>query len=95
MVSMTTITCACGCRQKREVRTADVNRGWGLYINKSHKAKHKNHMKQYQHKTGTRRVRGIRPRKVADEEHYDDFYGPLTFNADGSFTLDEQDMSVQ
>lgn len=32
-------TCACGCKEKFFPRIADVNRGWGLYINKSHKAK--------------------------------------------------------
>lgn len=40
MASMQTITCACGCRQTRQVRTADVKRGWGKYINKQHKARH-------------------------------------------------------
>ena len=36
---MVTITCACGCGESREVRLADVNRGWGKYLNKSHKAR--------------------------------------------------------
>lgn len=40
MASMTEITCKCGCGRKREVRTADVKRGWGLYFSKSCKAKH-------------------------------------------------------
>lgn len=35
---MTEITCKCGCGRKREVRTADVKRGWGLYFSKSCKA---------------------------------------------------------
>lgn len=39
MASMTEITCHCGCGRKREVRTADVNRGWGKYFSKSCKAK--------------------------------------------------------
>lgn len=37
---MRTIECACGCGQKREVREADYQRGWGLYMDKSHKQKH-------------------------------------------------------
>lgn len=36
---MTEITCACGCGRKKEVRTADVKRGWGKYYSKSCKAK--------------------------------------------------------
>jgi hypothetical protein len=40
MAKMTTITCKCGCGLTREVRQADVNRGWGLYYDKSHKARH-------------------------------------------------------
>ena len=38
--SMQEITCKCGCGNRRMVRTADVKRGWGLYFNKSCKAKH-------------------------------------------------------
>lgn len=40
MAKMVEITCACGCRQKRMVREADRKRGWGKYIDKSHKARH-------------------------------------------------------
>lgn len=38
MPSMTEITCACGCGRKKEVRVADVKRGWGKYFSKSCKA---------------------------------------------------------
>ena len=40
MAKMVTITCKCGCGRTREVRQADVNRGWGLFYNKSCKARH-------------------------------------------------------
>ena len=40
MAKMITIECACGCKQTREVRYSDVKRGWGKYIDKSHKARH-------------------------------------------------------
>lgn len=40
MASMTEITCACGCGRKKQVRTADVKRGWGKYYDKSCKARH-------------------------------------------------------
>ena len=39
MTSMTEIICKCGCGRKKEVRTADVKRGWGKYYSKSCKAK--------------------------------------------------------
>jgi len=39
MAAMTEIICKCGCGRKKMVRTADVKRGWGLYFNKSCKAK--------------------------------------------------------
>ena len=37
---LTIQTCACGCGEQFEARTADVNRGWGKYFSKSCKAKH-------------------------------------------------------
>ena len=40
MAKMVEITCACGCGEKRMVRVADRKRGWGKYIDKSHKARH-------------------------------------------------------
>jgi hypothetical protein len=39
MASMQEITCKCGCKMKKMVRTADVKRGWGLFFSKSCKAK--------------------------------------------------------
>lgn len=38
MAHMTEITCICGCKRKKMVRTADVKRGWGKYFSKSCKA---------------------------------------------------------
>jgi len=38
MGKKTEITCACGCGLKRLVEVADVKRGWGKYLNKSHLA---------------------------------------------------------
>jgi len=40
MAKMIEITCKCGCGRKRMVRESDVKRGWGLYFDKSCKAKH-------------------------------------------------------
>ena len=39
MASMKEITCKCGCGRKKEVRTADIRRGWGKFYSKSCKAK--------------------------------------------------------
>lgn len=39
MATTQIITCKCGCKRKKEVRTADVKRGWGLFFSKSCKAK--------------------------------------------------------
>ena len=39
MAATTEITCKCGCGRKKLVRTADANRGWGLFFSKSCKAK--------------------------------------------------------
>lgn len=38
MATMVSVICACGCGKKFEARAADVNRGWGKYFDKSHKA---------------------------------------------------------
>lgn len=38
MATTTEITCACGCGRKKEVRVADVKRGWGKFYSKSCKA---------------------------------------------------------
>ena len=51
MASMSEIVCKCGCGRKKMVRTADVNRGWGLYYSKSCKAK-----KQWRSSGGRRRT---------------------------------------
>ena len=40
MAGMQEITCECGCGRKRMVRTADIERGWGKYFDKSCKARH-------------------------------------------------------
>ena len=36
---MPQIVCECGCGKSKEVRQADINRGWGKYFSKSCKAK--------------------------------------------------------
>lgn len=33
------VTCKCGCGRKKEVRIADLKRGWGKFFSKSCKAK--------------------------------------------------------
>ena len=33
------VICRCGCKQKFAARTADIRRGWGVYKDKSHKAR--------------------------------------------------------
>jgi hypothetical protein len=57
MASMTEITCACGCGRKKNVRTADVKRGWGKYFSKFCKAI-----------SQTRRTGRGRPKIVASRE---------------------------
>ena len=42
----TIITCACGCGITKAVRTADVKRGWGKYLSKSHKQAHQEERKK-------------------------------------------------
>ena len=47
------VICKCGCGRKKAVRTADIKRGWGLFFDKSCKAReqerrtgqHKAHLK--------------------------------------------------
>ena len=39
MAEMQEIVCACGCGRKKNVRVADIKRGWGKYYSKSCKAK--------------------------------------------------------
>ena len=34
------IICKCGCGRKKDVRVADINRGWGMFFSKSCKARH-------------------------------------------------------
>jgi hypothetical protein len=40
MAQMKEITCLCGCKRKKMVRTADVKRGWGKFFSKRCKAIH-------------------------------------------------------
>lgn len=74
MASMQTITCKCGCGQTKEVRTADVKRGWGKYIDKSHKARHQTRM------TG----KGKPIPYEQGEKHNDPDYHPLS---DDNFSI--------
>lgn len=39
MATMIDRVCACGCGEKFQARKADVKRGWGKFLNKSHKAR--------------------------------------------------------
>ena len=39
MATMTNMTCKCGCGRSKQVRTADVKRGWGKFFSKSCKAR--------------------------------------------------------
>ena len=39
MATTKEITCKCGCGRKKQVRTADIARGWGKFFDKSCKAK--------------------------------------------------------
>lgn len=39
MSKMQEITCKCGCGRKKEVKVADIKRGWGKFFSKSCKAK--------------------------------------------------------
>ncbi|WAS28487.1 hypothetical protein [Vibrio phage LV6] len=54
---MVTITCACGCNRTREVREADVKRGWGKYYDKSCKAKAQAKEREARHNGKGRRTR--------------------------------------
>lgn len=50
MPTMTEIICKCGCGRKKQVRTADVKRGWGKFFSKSCKAREQEkHTGQYRH----------------------------------------------
>lgn len=44
MSKMVKIKCACGCGREKNVRFADVKRGWGRYFSKSCKAYHQTKM---------------------------------------------------
>ena len=40
MARMVEIVCKCGCERIKNVRIADVNRGWGKFFSKSCKARY-------------------------------------------------------
>ena len=64
---MTEITCACGCNRKKEVRTADVKRGWGKFFNKSCKAR------EQERRTGQYAKFKRKRRKAIERENESDF----------------------
>ena len=47
MPSMIEVVCKCGCGRKKQVRTADVKRGWGLFFSKSCKARFQSKNKRH------------------------------------------------
>lgn len=58
---MVTVVCACGCGVSKEVRAADVARGWGKYASKSCKAKHQSEQSRKETgsgRKGSRRYKG-------------------------------------
>ena len=65
MAKTKTITCACGCKRKKDVRVADLRRGWGKYFSKSCKAKHQ--MKTH----GDTRSKGNWNKEVYNDSDYD------------------------
>jgi hypothetical protein len=75
---MTTITCKCGCGRTREVRTADVKRGWGKFFDKTCKARH-----QSRGKTGGYAGSGVSKRKF--KRYADEFGGTPQFNRRGEY----------
>jgi len=79
MAKMQTITCACGCGRTKEVRTADVKRGWGKYFNKSCKANHQ--MKTQGRKSS--RSDNLLSGYEADCKNYDDMTHPFSDDALG------------
>lgn len=40
------ITCKCGCGRKKQVKRADIDRGWGLFYSKSCKANYQEDTKR-------------------------------------------------
>lgn len=73
MASMTEITCKCGCGRKKEVRTADVKRGWGKFYSKSCKARYQE-KRTGQHTKYIHRQR--RPAAADDYRSYEDDFHP-------------------
>jgi len=70
------IVCKCGCGRKKQVRVADIERGWGKYYSKSCKARHQE-SKTHQHRNYIRR------KKVA---HYSNEFGGIPqFNLKGEY----------
>lgn len=71
MAKTQTIICKCGCGRKKEVRVADIKRGWGKYFSKSCKAK------DQEKRTGQYRKyteRQSRKSRVCQDEYDDDEY---------------------
>lgn len=87
MAAMQEITCKCGCGRKKMVRTADLKRGWGLFFDKSCKAK-------YQSRTGGSSAYYSKRNKYKDKQT--EFGGNPEFNRHGEyvgFTLSMEDMA--
>lgn len=73
MAAMQMMTCLCGCGRSKQVRTADVKRGWGKYYSKGCKARHQN----------PNPSRG-RAHRSDDYDDYDDYdYGTHPFSSAG------------
>lgn len=75
MPSMTEITCKCGCRRKKLVRTSDVKRGWGKFYSKSCKARKQSRENWHE--------RDIEADRLALEQYYIDSLHPFSSEALG------------
>jgi len=70
------IVCACGCGRKKEVKIADIKRGWGKFYSKSCKAKHQE-SKTHQYKNYMNRKRS--------KSYSEEFGGIPQFNYKGDY----------
>lgn len=77
MPSMTEITCKCGCRRKKLVRTSDVKRGWGKFYSKACKARKQNRSNWHE--------RNLEVAMAESEQYYIESIHPFSTEALGQY----------
>ncbi len=85
MATMREITCKCGCGRKKNVRVADIKRGWGKFFSKRCKAKHQEKRTGQYKRFDTENYMGSGVSKAKFMRYAEEYGGTPQFDRNGEY----------